>query len=78
MSRKPSLLNAIIAHRIEKTIIFEENLAYLNYFSYLCTRFRPDNLVIYSYYTRIIHVFYTDDIRTIYGGYTDDYYGFLL
>ena len=38
MSRKPSLLNAIIVHRIEKTIIFKENLAYVKYFLYLCAR----------------------------------------
>ena len=40
MSRKPSLLNAIIVHRIEKTIIFKENLAYVTFLLYLCT---PNN-----------------------------------
>lgn len=38
MSRKPSLLNAIIVHRIEKTIIFKENLAYSKFLLYLCAR----------------------------------------
>ena len=38
MSRKLSLLNAIIVHRIEKTIIFKENLAYSKFFLYLCAR----------------------------------------
>lgn len=67
--------------KAKKTKFHSKNtnlFVYLNYFLYLCTRIRPYNLVIYSYYTRIIHVFYTDDIRTIYGGYTDDYYSFLL
>lgn len=40
MSRKPSLLNAIIVHRIKKTIIFKENLAYSKFLLYLCSRNR--------------------------------------